>query len=336
MKCYGCLKLVKDLNKIKCSSAACGKYFCNLCINWSGISSDKRGNWKCPDCCASQKKGGDNSSTPIRPMDESITFRKKPDTDYEPATSADVKELTSEVRFLTQEICSLKIQLENAILSLSNCEKRLDELGSAVAKNETRIQHLEDCEQQTDMLKTTVKDLQQELNLQCQNQLQNELELSGVPEISNENLHHIALLAARRVGVELNDNDIDWVTRIGPRKPAFLTEGKTKFSRPVVVRLLRKSKRDEIVKAARVRRNITSADMDIPGESQKIYYNERLTKLNRELFRESRKKTKEMGFSYCWCSQGNIFVRQYEGKPARSVRNRDDLAEIFSLSRSKP
>ncbi|CAH2230212.1 uncharacterized protein LOC120636863 [Pararge aegeria] len=337
MKCHGCFKSMKDINKIKCSAPTCEKHFCCLCINLSGLSSENRGNWKCPDCCASQRKGGDNSSTPIRSTNENITLRKKSDTVCDAAaTTTEVKELTSEVRLLTQEICSLKKQLESAISSLSSCEKRLDELGSAIATNDSRIKQLEDRKLETDILKATVKDLRLELNAQNQNHLRNELELSGVPETSNENIHHIALLAARKLGVELDDRDIDWVSRVGPRgKPTTATDGKTKFSRPVVVRLLRRAKRDEIIKAAKTRRNITSADIEIPGESHKIYYNERLTKPNRELFREARKKTKELGFSHCWCSQGTIFIRQYEGKPARSVRNQDDLADIFSISRTK-
>ena len=335
MKCYGCLKPTKDLNKIKCSSATCEKYFWSLCINVAGLTSEKRSKWKCPDCCASQRRGGDNSSTPIRSADDNITLRKKTDVvcTLSPS-STEVKELICEVRLLTQEIYSLKSHLEDAVTSLRSCEKRLDELGSAIANNESRIKFLEDRDQQTDILKSTIKDLEQELNIQSQNNLRNELELSGIPESNNENLYHTAMLAIRKVGVELDDHDIDWVTRVGPRgKPAITVNGR-RFYRPVVVRLLRKSKRDEIIKAAKTRRNIMSADLDIPGESQKIFYNERLTKTNRELFREARKKTKERGFLHCWCSQGTIFIRQCDGKPARPVRNHDDFTKIFPMSPS--
>lgn len=294
------------------------------------MSSEKKATWKCPDCCASHRRGGDNSSTPIRST-EDITLRKKSDSIADNVTMADVKELVSEVRLLTQEISSLKKQLENAISSLSCCEKRLDELGSAVARNDGRITKLEDCEQQTNILKATVKDLQKELNTQAQNHLSNELELSGIPEISNENLYHITLLAARKIGVELDDQDIDWVMRVGPRsKPAVAAADKSKFPRPVVVRLLRKAKRDEIIKAAKTRKNVNSADIDIPGPSQKVFYNERLTKQNRELFREARTKSKQLGFAHCWCSQGTIFVRKHEGKPARAIRTYEDLAGIIS------
>lgn len=71
-----------------------------------------------------------------------------------------MKELTSEVRLLTQEICDLKKHLENAINLLRSYEKRLEELGSAVAHNESRTKHLEDREQQSDVLKITIKELQ--------------------------------------------------------------------------------------------------------------------------------------------------------------------------------
>ncbi|CAH0726206.1 unnamed protein product, partial [Brenthis ino] len=335
MKCHGCLKLIKDLNNIKCSSLTCSKSFCSLCINLTELSIEKRSKWKCPDCCANKRKIGDNSSTPVRSNedDSNVTLRKKADTQTITGMNSEVKELIAEFRLLTQELSSLKKQLEDTTASMTSCQKRLEELGSAIANNDSRIKKLEDRERETELLKGTVKELQQELNIKSQNNISNELELCGIPEINNESLQHVVLLAARKVGVDLEDGDIDWVIRAGPRVKRVITmENNSQFPRPVVVRLLRKTKRDQIIKAAKSRRNIKSTDLDIPGTPYKVFYNERLTKYNRELFREARRMAKQHGFSHCWCSQGTIFVRKSEGKPARPVRNFDDLSIVFSKS----
>lgn len=331
MKCHGCLKITRDTNFLTCSSTNCERSFCSLCISPSSLSTDKKRTWKCPDCCASQRKGGDNSSTPIRSLEDNVTKRKKTDINLNTNDNSEVKELVEEVRLLTREISSLKKQLENATSSLSSCQIKLEELGSSIAANDVRIQRLESRDQDVKMLETKVSVLQLELNMQAQYQLSNELELTGIPENGNENLHHLALLAARKVGVDLVDNDIDWVARAGPRVMSALSAGSnTKFPRPVVVRLLRRSKRDEIIKAARSRRNITSTDLELSGTPSKIYYNERLTKANRMLFREARARCKEYGYSFCWCSRGGIFIRQREGKPSIHIRTADDLARIFT------
>ncbi|CAB3245040.1 unnamed protein product [Arctia plantaginis] len=116
------------------------------------------------------------------------------------------------------------------------------------------------------------------------------MKLAGIPECNNENLQHIALLAAKKIGVDLSDCYIDWVTRVGPRvqRGTTITENDTTFPRPIVMRLLRRNKRDQLIKASKSRRNVTSSDLDVPGKSYKVFYNERLTKENRMLFRKNK------------------------------------------------
>ncbi|XP_046970603.1 uncharacterized protein LOC124537757 [Vanessa cardui] len=269
------------------------------------MTIERKKTWKCPDCSASLK-GGDNTLTPVRQSCETqnVTFRKKQDTTLTPTTdssSTELKELTSEIRLLTQEISSLKQRLEDATLSLSHCHERLDELASSVVTNNSRIKNLEDREQEVVNLKATVSLMQREINTQAEMQLRNEFELSGIPERTNESLRHTVLLAARKIGVELEDCDIDWVTRAGPRtKSENQSVNETRLPRPVVVRLLRRRTRDQILKASKSRRNLTSSDLEITGNPLKVYFNERLTKENRMLFREARTKSKEKGYAHCW------------------------------------
>ncbi|CAB3220415.1 unnamed protein product [Arctia plantaginis] len=330
MKCSGCLKASKDINSIKCCGAACDKQFCSMCINIGTMSNEKKKNWRCPDCCAMKKKGGDNSLTPVRPADENITLRKKHDESPEENLHAEVKELTEEVRLLTREITSLKERLESATSSMSCCQARLEELTTSIATNDFRIKSLENRDKEVKILENKVLELQQEVNTQSQQQLCNELELAGIPESNNENLHHIALLAAKKVGVDLADDDIDWVTRAGPHiKRAVNPNSDVNSTRPIVVRFLRRSKRDQLIKASKTRRNVTSSDLDVPGKSYKIYYNERLTKENRLLFRTARSKAKEHQYAYCWVTHGKIFLKQKEGKAALHVRTFNDLTRIF-------
>lgn len=330
MNCAGCLGSSKGSNNIKCSLTKCGKTYCSSCIDTSSIGPDRKKTWICPDCIAINKKGGDNSATPVRATSDAqnITTRKKP-TAASVASNGELSELTAEVRNLTQEIHSLKSKLEEATSSLSRCHERLDIIAATTGTNQARINSLEDREK---ILDTTITSLQRELNYQTQRNLLNEIEVSGIPESNNENLQHIFMLAAKKIGVELVDQDIDWVSRVGSRPskdPKRLEEGKSKFPRTVVARLVRRATRDKIINSSKVRRNITSGDLDIAGPLQKIYYNERLTKENRVLFREARVRSKNKKFAYCWCRNGSIYVRQSEGKPVQLIQCYDDLDRIF-------
>lgn len=329
MKCSGCLKNTTESSGILCSVESCRKGFCCLCIDLSRLAPEGKVKWVCPDCCAllRAKKCGDNSHTPLRGTfdSENITVRKKqsqnPDTE--------IKELTGEIRFLREDFSLLRASLEEITVSLNRCHDRLDELGITLSSQEARIARLEGCEKENIILKAKVAQLHNDINAQQQHQLRNEIELSGIPETSNESLVHTILVAARKVGVDLEDKDIDWTSRVGPRRPPSESpETSTRLPRPVVVRLLRRTKRDELLKAAKSRRNVTSVDLGIQGPSLRVYFNERLTKDNRTLFRDARIKCKEYGYAQCFCSNGAIFIRKHDGRPATLVRNFDDLANV--------
>lgn len=334
MKCSGCLKNTSASSGILCSVVSCRKGFCCLCIDLTRLAPAEKVKWVCPDCCALLRanKGGDKDNTPVRGTSDftNITERKKQSQNPE-SQNTEFKELTGEIRFLREDISLLRASLEEVTVSLSRCHDRLDELGITLSSQEARIARLEDCEKENIFLKAKVAQLHNDINVQQQHQLRNEIELSGIPETSNESLVHTILVAARKVGVELEDKDIDWTSRVGPRRPPSESpETSTRLPRPVVVRLLRRTKRDELLKAAKSRRNVTSVDLDIQGPPLRIFFNERLTKDNRTLFRDARIKCKENGYAQCFCSNGAIFIRKRDGKPATLVRNFDDLANVAS------
>lgn len=334
MKCAGCLKPTKDTNSIKCTTTGCVNSFCNLCLNVSSLTNERKKSWKCPDCSASTKKGGDNTLPPVRPGTETqnVTMRKKSETLPEQSGS-DLKELTAELRQLTREFTSLSTKLEEVTQSLNHCHGRMDDLVDSMKATDARIKSLERRDQEVIDLKSSVSHLQAELNAQAQHSLRNEIEIAGIPEIPNENLQHVVLVAAQKLGVALQDNDVDYITRVGARRPlnaaASAPEMPDRMPRPVVVRLIRRYKRDQILSAAKSRRNINSSDLEVAGGPIKVFFNERLTKQNRVLFRDARSRAKTHGYLFCWCSQGSIYIRQREGKSAVVIRTQEDLDRVL-------
>lgn len=89
----------------------------------------------------------------------------------------------------------------------------------------------------------------------------------GILAIANENVNHILLVAAKEIGIELEDRDIDWVSRVGPRSPP----APVTMPRPVVVRFLRRSKRDGFLRATKSRRILSSADLGVCGIQTKSF-----------------------------------------------------------------
>lgn len=299
------------------------------------------------------KKGGDNSKTPIRYHDAEDALNvntKRPlpskdstDDGSPPVTtkavappsppSTDLQVLTSEIRLLRQDVLVLREHLAELATSLASCHSRLDEANSHLTQANNRIKMLEEREVEVASLRSQVTVLQELLQTQSQFSLRSELEIVGIPETDNESVGHIALLTAAKVGVTIQDTDIDWTARVGPRRAPDSTN---KLPRPIVVRFVRRTKRDEVFRAAKARKGLTTKDFNTGEKEHRIYINERLTKENRWLFREARRRIAEADFKFCWTHNGNVFVRKREGNPAIQLRSQAKLDEILGTSANLP
>ncbi|KAF9811225.1 hypothetical protein SFRURICE_002594 [Spodoptera frugiperda] len=71
-----------------------------------------------------------------------------------------------------------------------------------------------------------------------QSSLINEIEVHGVPEQNAENLTHILLTMSQKLNVDLQETDIDVISRAGPKPKPGTDSAKL---RPIVVKLTRKA-----------------------------------------------------------------------------------------------
>lgn len=197
---------------------------------------------------------------------------------------------------------------------------------------ETRLEIVEEKVIELALMKDTVMQLREQLNTQAQSNISNEVEIMGINETSNENLHHIIMSTAIKIGVKMEDTDIDWASRAGPRK-IDASSSTQNFPRPIIVKLLRRGIRDELLKASKLRRNLSTEDIVNAGQKRKIFINERLTKENRMLFRDARISSREKGFKYCWVKNGLIHIRYDDGKPAVTIRNKEELDRLLGSAR---
>ncbi|KAJ8707722.1 hypothetical protein PYW07_011399 [Mythimna separata] len=191
-------------------------------------------------------------------------------TENEPS----VADLFSEIRLLRQDVKDVKSQLSTVSSTLT---EKIEEYEKRLEEKDRDIKHLSD----------SVAELQYYRETQEQLQMRNEIEIIGLPEQPSENLTHMILVTSKKLGVELQENDIDQVQRVGAK--CTNSPSKPPTSRPVVVKLLRGAKRDELLSAAKSRRNLTSSDI-VRGTSATVYLNERLSQANRKLFGEARKR----------------------------------------------
>lgn len=334
--------------------------FCLKCYHQDCLGSPvQRDKLACPNCARM-------SRTPLR-QESMVTMTDEPQAEKQPSFVSErskqrkltVKNLEStasqpvedgslaqEIRLFREDMAGVKHQLTELTSTVSKYQVKLEDLVGRIINTETRLTKMEEKETEHSVLKEkvqrlervlksreeTIAQLQLDSSIQAQNHLGNEIEISGIAEVTGENLHHIVLLTAKKIGVELSETDIDWTTRVGPRQSNTTSQadgGVTvgNRSRPIVVRLTRRAMRDQMLSGAKSRRGITSADI-VKGNPNKIYFNERLTKANRDLFRVSRATATEKGFKYCWVRNGRIHVRKADNKPAIHVRSFEELEQL--------
>lgn len=329
--CSGCGKSIVTLLYMECSK--CNELYDLECLNipmsnFNKFTSDYKTSWMCPTCTCSKPKVGD-TSTPIRLLNNTYTNNnvniargsrgkqcaliQNDNADDEPSLSL----LMDELRLLRRDILDVKSELSSVTLTLSQKFEEFD------AKIEAK-------DQEISYLKAKLTSFESRLGDMEQHNLRNELEIIGVPEQSNENLTHLVLTAAKKVSVDLKESDIDAIHRAGPKRnhSSVGAIDALKF-RPIVVKLTRRAIRDKIIFAAKVRRNLTSEGL-VDNHISSIYFNERLSNSNRQLFREARRYAKQCNFRFCWVRNGSIYVRKAacskEKKyPAFTIRSYNDI-----------
>ncbi|KOB70404.1 Uncharacterized protein OBRU01_15341 [Operophtera brumata] len=335
--CAGCTSGFSRRDKIiDCSRTSCGKrYHKDDCIGPIPLDGELS-TWICPQCvCESRMGGAKNPSTPGRGTLRSHESRSVPPQQMKalPSSdsqapspelketlppsnlqaqlpqskmalpSSDLQALTDEIRLLRATVFSFKQEIETISSSVSKINKQLEEVVAHISITDVRISALEKrSETESALLKQQVSSLQEQLNTQAQAHVRNEIEIIGLPESSNENLQHIAMVAAKKLGVDLKDQDVDWITRAGPiqaKSTHASVSSRTdvaQFCRPVVMRLVRRTKRDELLKATKGRKSVTASDLQVGDKPTKVFFNERLTRENRLLFREARLRASQAGY----------------------------------------
>ncbi|KAG7295346.1 hypothetical protein JYU34_022365, partial [Plutella xylostella] len=122
-------------------------------------------------------------------------------------------------------------------------------------------------------LKSQVAVLQEQVDRQSHESLRSELDILGLTETPNENPYHLVLTTAQKIELTMDERDLDYVRRVGPRGK----EAEDRLPRPLVVSFTRRTKREEFLKQAKARRCLDSKDVAGSGPERKMYVNERLT-----------------------------------------------------------
>ncbi|XP_063381881.1 uncharacterized protein LOC134668330 [Cydia fagiglandana] len=246
----------------------------------------------------------------------------------------------SEFRAARDDIAGLRHEVAELRELITGYQARFEAVEERVKALEEQSQERASGGADYNELAGTVAALKQELSDRDQDLLLSDLEIAGVPEHPNENPSHLTSLIAQKLGVSLDERDVVFAERVGPRRlvPAASGTGGEASSeavagrarpRPLVVRLARRGIRGELLRAARTRRGVDTSGFGLPGEARRFYVNERLTRLNRSLLYSARQECKRLEWRYSWTKDGRVYVRRKSGDAAHRIKSEDDIGKVF-------
>lgn len=258
-----------------------------------------------------------------------------PDEPFQDANMGEVNILSSslaeEIRLLRVEMASARSEMTSfrqeiaqLNLNMADFNKRVDAVEVRVSQIEQQIANNNVTENTT--LVDTIDQLKADLNDREQEELLNDIEIAGVPENSGENVVHLTSLIIKKIGIDINENDVVSADRKGPKR-----DGDRHRHRSIKVRLARRALRDDILRAARVRRGADTSGV-LDGKPQRIYINEHLTRTNRLLFYQAREEGRSRNWRFIWTRGGRIYARQDAGSHVQRIRTESDIKRIFCSS----
>lgn len=313
-KCNACGKFLPAADRVTCTK--CSSMCHRRCVNIpQGAQAPP--SWICPDCKANVPRAN-TDGTPLRgqPHTTTETTQVMPNVNEDIRTfREEIRKASEECRIWREEVAELRSIMKSMGDKIEELEKRVDDIEKVVAEGGSNK-----------ALEATVSQLKMDLDERDQELLLNDVDIAGITEEDNESVQHLVLACATKLGVPLDERDIVSCKRVGLRRT-----GTQEDSRPraVTVRLARRSVRDELIKAARVRRGLSTEGLGLRGSPRPLYVNERLTRTNRQLFNRAREIAKKLSWRFVWTREGRVFVRQDQGAPATRIRSSGDLERVF-------
>ncbi|KAI8434317.1 hypothetical protein MSG28_012398 [Choristoneura fumiferana] len=236
------------------------------------------------------------------------------------------REFTDTTDFLNEELKSTQSDL-------NTLKKKIKDIESDNSRLNAELQTIKKhqiCNSYDAETQNVISQLQSDLNDKDQLALLNDLEINGVPEHRGESTVHIVQALAMKIGVTLEDRDVVSSERVGPWRADGAATDTRPRSRPLVVRLARRTLRDELLQSARARRGLDSGNMTLPQHNpQPVYVNERLTKMNRIILWKARQAKISADWTYVWTKEGRIYAKRTEGKD--NLNDKDQLALLNDL-----
>lgn len=350
--------------RIKCSN--CSQLYHSECVNYNNEST--RSQWKCPNCFAYQRKGGDNSNTPIRgaktakelplnpPKNKGVTattssadmYGQTSQESTNPSTATS-PEIGNTCTYSLSEN-SLVLQIENMLDVKLNLLKKdmvkeihsslVTEFRKDLQKINTKYNELENvCAK----LHEEKEDLRKNLNTLQTKSMEDHDKILELQSQINKQQQGARMSNIEIVGLPESPNESteDLVIAIANYAGVTLQCDQIESvhrvqpmrkvegrPKPIVAKLQTRMLKDKIIAGLRKSNGISTRDVGLAGNNRKFFVNEHLTPENKQLLNAVKTRAKTKSFKFIWVRNCNIFLRKNEESPVITISSIKDLQKI--------
>lgn len=255
-----------------------------------------------------QESSNVNKSEPIPTENVSTQFLDKID---DPNNFAELKS------FIKQQFADFTVNLEYHNSVVSDLTSKLEGLTTDIKELKEKQSEIE---AENKQLKSDLSQVKCELMELQQYTRRTNVEISGLPELENEDIGHTIRKVFDHIGLE-NHQSIT-ITAMH-RVPTNRKDN----HKPIIIQFANKSDRDMCLQKAKQTRFLSS-DIDSRYSTSPVFINEHLAPAMKRLFFLSKTFKNEKGFKYCWIKEGKIFLRQGERARAYRIQKESDLINI--------
>ncbi|CAH0406228.1 unnamed protein product [Chilo suppressalis] len=219
---------------------------------------------------------------------------------------------------LQKSITEIKKQNEEIFKSIDFISQKYDDLSLKISK-------LEDDKKESQNYITA---LEERLDFLEKKSRSTYVEIRNIPKMPSETKKSLSSLV-EKIGQKLN------VTiELRDIKDIYRINTKSDDNKPIILELTTVALKDNLIDSIKKFNKVRGADnfntehLQISGSPKKVYIGDSLTPKQKRLFYLAREFAKANDYSYCWSTNGNIYLRKREGTSHFRVVSELDLDKI--------
>lgn len=295
--CKHCKKTVK--NSLDCEK--CGSSFHRSCAFQAKVADKNEKVY----CC--KQRSESEVSPPENPVD-SFNLTKMDEKTLKQTIKSTLVELIGPFKKdVEKSLGALKTSVQFMSDSFEDQKKRYEEA----------LHEIKALQAENNVLKTKISILETKFDQLEQKDKANNIVIVGVPEQREKNTKVITKQIFTSMDIDVSDIDICESFRVNKKADSM-----------ILVKLANIDKKQEIMRRIKELRGTTVTKCGLEGINKKIYLNDDMTTLKRQLFKKARDLKKDKGYKAAYTLNGNIFLKKKDGDTAIKILSEESLRAL--------